>query len=409
METLMRLSATINSSLDIAEVLVSAMSFVEQLMNAEVSSIFEVDQEHNELFFRVVRGEKADEAKEARMKMGEGIVGWVGSSGEPVIVEDTRTDRRFSSKVDAITGFKTKSVVALPIKNKGRLIGVLEVLNKREGTPFNREDLQLLAVVADQIGIAMVNAKLHKRLEEKFLLTQAELKRTQEQLLRSERLAALGQLSQGVAHEVRNPVVSIGGFAHRLKKILPPDGSAVAYVDVILKETARLETMVRDIEQYTAMPQPVVKPVKLSALLQSTMELWEKEPGLVDHLRTSLEMLPEDPSIFVDKEQIVEAIIEVLRNAKEALPEGGTICVGTCWEGNRLAITITDDGIGIASEDLPRVFDPFFTAKCRGSGLGLTKVYRIMTNHGGEVKVSSREGRGTEVKLSIPRIPEGEK
>ncbi len=144
--------------------------------------------------------------------MGEGVAGWVASSGEPMIVPDTQIDKRFSFKVDSITGFKTKSIIALPIKNRGRLIGVLEALNKRGGRPFGHEDLEALTIVVNQIGIAMVNAKLYERLQEKFSLTQAELKMTQEQLLRSERLAASGQLSQGVAHEVRNPIMSIGGF-----------------------------------------------------------------------------------------------------------------------------------------------------------------------------------------------------
>ena len=156
-ETLVQLSSTINSSLDIAEVLKSAMRFVEELMDAEVSSIFEVDDAKNELFFRVVRGEGARKAKEIRMKMGEGVVGWVASSCEPVIASDTEKDKRFSTKVDSITGFKTKSIIALPIKNKGRLIGVLEVLNKRGGGPFTQDDLNLLTIAVNQIGIALVN------------------------------------------------------------------------------------------------------------------------------------------------------------------------------------------------------------------------------------------------------------
>ena len=162
-EILVQLSTTVNSSLDITEVLSSAMGFVEELMDAEASSIFEVDDATNELFFRVVRGEGAYKAKEIRLKMGEGVVGWVANSGEPAIVPDTQKDERFSSKVDSITGFKTKSIIALPIKNKGRLIGVLEVLNERGSQPFTDEALEVLTIVVNQIGIAMANAKLYKQ------------------------------------------------------------------------------------------------------------------------------------------------------------------------------------------------------------------------------------------------------
>jgi signal transduction histidine kinase len=406
LDILVQLSSTINSSLDIAEVLSSAMRFVEELVDAEVSSIFELDDASNELFFRVAQADETDETKKIRMQMGEGVAGWVASSGEPLIVPDTQKDKRFSFKVDSITGFETKSIIALPIKNRGRLIGVLEALNKRGGRPFGHKDLEALTIVVNQIGIAIVNAKLYERIQEKFSLTQAELKRTQEQLLRSERLAALGQLSQGVAHEVRNPIMSIGGFARRIKNKLRPDDPVVAYVDIILSEADRLETMVKEVERYTCMPDAVIQPVKVSILLQSALSVWEKEHR-VDNLEINLQTPPEDPIISVDKEQMAQALIELLCNSAEAMPDGGSISISARWESNWLAISVKDNGPGIAPEDLLRIFDPFFTAKTKGAGLGLTTVNRIVTNHGGEVKVSSKTGAGTEVKLRVPRFSEG--
>ena len=403
---LVQLSSTINSSLDIAEVLSSAMRSVEELVDAEVSSIFEVDDASNELFFRVAQADETDKTKKIRMKMGEGVAGWVASSGEPLIVPDTQIDKRFSFKVDSITGFKTKSIIALPIKNRGRLIGVLEALNKRGGRPFGHEDLEALTIVVNQIGIAMVNAKLYERLQEKFSLTQAELKRTQEQLLRSERLAALGQLSQGVAHEVRNPIMSIGGFARRIKNKLHPDDRLVAYVDIILSETDRLETMVKEVERYTSVPDAVIRPVKVSTLLHNALSVWKKKHR-VDNLEINLQTPPEDPIVSVDKEQMAQAVTELLCNSAEAMPDGGSISISARWESNWLAISVKDNGPGIAPEDLPRIFDPFFTAKTKGAGLGLTTVNRIVTNHGGKVKVSSKTGAGTEVKLRVPRFSEG--
>jgi signal transduction histidine kinase len=401
-ETLLQLSAIVNSTLDITEVLTSAMGFMEELLDAEASTIFEVDETTNELFFRVVRGEGALKANEIRLKMGEGVVGWVASSGEPVIVPDAQKDKRFSSGVDSITGFETKSIIALPIKNKERLIGVLEVLNKKGTKPFDHASLEVLTSMVNQIGIAMVNAKLYERLQDKFLLTQSELKKTQEELLRSERLAALGHFSMGVAHEVRNPVMSIGGFARRLKKRLDHDDTAVAYADIILKETSRLETMVEDIERYTSMPEPVTRPVKLSKLFQSVLNLW-KEQHRQEKVKVKLQALPEDPTIFLDEQQITRTLTELLHNAASAMPNGGTITIANYWEGSCLVISVTDTGIGIDPGDLPRIFDPFFTTKSQGSGLGLTTVNRIVTNHGGQVKIFSNLGTGTEVKLYLPR------
>ncbi|MFH1951232.1 MAG: ATP-binding protein [Pseudomonadota bacterium] len=407
-EMLVQLSSVINSSLDIVEVLNNAMRFVEELIDAEGSSIFEVDDTTNELFFRVLRGEAVHKAKEIRMKFGEGVVGWVAVSGEPVIISDTEKDARFSSKVDSITGLRTKSIIALPIKNKGHLIGVLELINKRGSTTFSGDDLEVLTIVANQIGIAIANAKLYERLQEKFSLTRAELKKTQEQLIRSERLSALGQLSQGVAHEVRNPVMSIGGFARRLKNKLQHDKTLGGYADIIIKEAARLEQMVKDIEQYAAMPEPDVQVMKLSTLLQYTLTTWEREP-YAGKIEIKLQSPPEDPTISADKAQMAQALINLFRNSAEAMPDGGTISVSSSWEGNYLAISVKDNGPGIGPEDLPRIFDPFFTAKPKGSGLGLTAVNRIVSDHRGEVKVSSRPNAGTEVKLYLPRFPDSYK
>ncbi len=377
------------------------MRLAEELMDAEVCSIFEVDHERNELFFRLARRDPRRKTQAIRMKMGEGIVGWVASSGEPLVVPDTEKDNRFSAKVDSLTGFITRSIIALPIKHREQILGVLEVLNKRGPDAFDSEDLEVLAIVASQIGIAIQNAKLYTRLRQQFTLTEAELKETQARLLRSERLAALGQLAQGIAHEVRNPVTSIGGFAKRLKKALPENDPVAHYVDIILKETSRLEQMVQDLEQFTRMPKPEIRQARLLAILQSALKVWEMEDRS-DQIEVNMETLPEDPAVFVDRELMEQALINLLRNARDAMPHGGIISISTSWEDKWLVLSIKDTGSGIASEELPRIFDPFFTSKTRGSGLGLTTVNRIVNEHGGEVEILSTPGDGTEARILLP-------
>lgn len=144
-ESLVRLSSLINSSLDIGDVLNNSMRGVEELVDAEASSIFEMDFDSNELFFRLIRGEPSGKLKEVRLKMGEGIAGFVASSEEPLIVNNVASDRRFTRKMDEMTGFRTKSVLALPLFHKGRITGVLEVLNKRKSR-FTTSDLELLGL-----------------------------------------------------------------------------------------------------------------------------------------------------------------------------------------------------------------------------------------------------------------------
>ncbi len=404
-ESLIELSSLINSSLDIIEVLDNSMRVVEELMDAEASSIFEIDFETNELFFRLARGGSGDKLKEIRMKMGEGIAGCVAASGEPLLIPDTKKDSRFSNKVDRQTCFNTRSILALPIRNKGRILGVLEVLNKRPPGLFDSKDLDVLTIVASQIGIAIENARLYARLEEKFTLTKAELKKAQAELIRSERLAALGELSKGVAHAVRNPVMSIGGFTKRIRKKLSTDDPAYEYIELILEETARLEKMVEAVGKYTAMPEPRLGQVRISVLLQGALKGWKEKYGR-EKIKIELKLLPEDPNVFVDVELMDIALTALLKNAQEAVsPEGGAISIASWWEEKWIVISVVDDGAGIDPKNLPFVFDPFFTTKTHGPGLGLTTVNRIVSGHCGKVRIFSTPETGTEVRIFLPPNP----
>ena len=400
-DSLFQLSSMINSSLDINEVLDNSMRVVEELIDAEASSIFEIDFEKNELFFRLVRGTSDGRTRKIRMKMGEGTAGCVASTGDALIVIDTKKDKRFSKKVDKLTGFKTRSIIAVPIRNRGRITGVLEVLNKRGIHSFDGNDLELVTIVAHQIGSAIENAKLYSRLKDKFELTESELKKSQSNLIQAECLAALGELSKGVAHVIRNPVMSIGGYARRIRKKFALDSPAQKYIDLILSETERLAKIAEDVREYTSMPNPHCTQVRLSVLLQRVLTDWKQMKSSED-ITIDVQQIPEDPLVFVDMDLMSKAVIHLLSNAQHAVSKGETIVLSTSWEDKWLSISIRDSGTGIAAEELPFVFDPFFTTNTYGSGLGLTTVHRIVSGHRGEVKIVSDYGVGTEVKIFLP-------
>ena len=403
-KALARLSTLVNSTLDLMEVLDNAMNYVEELMDAETSSIFEVDHERDELRFRLARGKWGSKAREIRLSMGEGIAGSVAQKGRPILVPDVDQDKRFTNRIDDHTGFKTRSVICVPIKHKGRLIGVLEVLNKRVGS-FDDEDLELLTVVSNQIGIAMENARLYQRLQEKFTLAAEELKKTEQKIIQSERMVALGRFSQGVAHEVRNPVMSIGGFARRLKEKLPPGDPARKYAEIILNEAARLEKMVRDIEEYTKLPEPELGEVSLNKLIEYALEEWGQKETPAD-VQVHLD-LPREEAIFPGDERLLTLVLKNLfQNAAEAMAHGGDLSIAAYPQGKQLIIKVADTGRGIPPEHLPQVFDPFFTSHTQGSGLGLTTVQRIVTEHNGVVSVKSTPGKGAEFQIQLPLYPD---
>jgi two-component system, NtrC family, sensor histidine kinase HydH len=401
-ELLVNLSTLINSSLNIQEVLEKALDCVEQFLGAEVSSIFEVDKSTGELYFRLARGPMANSIKGLRLNIGEGIAGWVAQTEKPLICTDTLADPRFSQTFDARSGFQTRSILCVPLKARDRLIGVLELINKKEGGTFDADDLELLTILGNQIGIALDNARLYQRLNEKLAFTLEELKTAENKLIRAERLSALGKISQGVAHEVRNPIMVIGGFARRLHKLTAPGDKAREICQLIMAEVDKLSRMVREIEEFAHLPEPRLRPTDMVDLLQSVLE--ENAPALTKQkIQVDSRLSPELAPISVDAGLMRLALQHLLDNAREAMATGGVLEVALKSATQHLEIKLRDTGVGIAPADQPYIFDPFFSTKPQGTGMGLTAVHRIISDHQGEIFIESSPDAGTEIKLLVPR------
>lgn len=170
LRTLTKLSAILNSTLDPKEVQKRAMEAATELMNAQVGSLLLVDEKNNELYFEVALGEKGAQVKEIRLKIGEGIAGWVAQHGEPLIVEDVQKDPRFAKKADKKSSFVTRNMICVPVRIKDKTIGVLQAINKEEGA-FAQEHLELFQMLANQVGIAIENARLMEDLRQTFYET----------------------------------------------------------------------------------------------------------------------------------------------------------------------------------------------------------------------------------------------
>ncbi|MFZ2089867.1 MAG: GAF domain-containing protein, partial [Desulfobaccales bacterium] len=405
-ELLVNLSTMINSSLNIQEVLENALNCVEQFLGVEVSSMFEVDKSAGELYFRLARGPMAAGIKGLRLKIGEGIAGWVAQTEKPLICADTSDDPRFCHAFDDQSGFKTRSILCVPLKARDRLIGVLEVINKKDGENFTANDLELLTILGNQIGIALDNARLYQRLNDQLALTMKELKTAESKLIQAERLAAMAKISQGVAHEVRNPIMVIGGFAHRLHKLASPGDKAQEICQLILAEVDKLNRMVKEIEEFALLPEPHLKPTNMGELMEEIL----KEDALVmveQKIQVESQIAPDLSPIFVDEGLMRLAINHLLDNAREAMAAGGVLQVAVKSTPKHLEITLRDTGTGIAPADQPYIFDPFFSTKPQGTGMGLTAVHRIVADHQGELQIESSPDKGTEIKMLLPRWIDG--
>lgn len=225
-----------------------------------------------------------------------------------------------------------------------------------------------------------------------------ELRNLRERLVKAERMAALGEVAARVAHEIRNPLVSLGGFARRLRNKL--DGNLQEYAGIIEKEVERLERILNEILSF----------VKETKIVKETVDSYKLLDGIIALIRTEIDEkgitlineYQEPFEINVDSNRIREAILNILTNAVHAVNSNGTISVKTYVEDNTCVIEIKDTGAGITHEDLPFIFDPFFTTKKTGTGLGLTIAHRIIEDHGGSIEVESKEGKGSIFRIFIP-------
>jgi len=223
----------------------------------------------------------------------------------------------------------------------------------------------------------------------------------------AERQRALDQMAEGVAHEVRNPVVSIGGFARRIIDELPDSDQKKKYARIIVKETERLERMVKDIADLRLVPDGARQGEDINLIINDTLlqlsQLLEK-----NRIEVKKEFAADLPPVFVNRKNIIVALMQVMTNAAEAMEEGGRLTIITTAADNIwVLVEIIDSGRGIAAEDIESIFDPFFTTKMSGAGMGLPLVRKIIDDNHGMIRVESKEGKGTRVEISLPAEPTG--
>jgi two-component system NtrC family sensor kinase len=235
------------------------------------------------------------------------------------------------------------------------------------------------------------------------LKMEKELREIQEALLQSEKLAAMGRLTSQIAHELNNPIYGIMNTLELLKTEIPPESKRRRILELSLSETHRLAEMLRNMLSFSKPEEEVRRPVKLNELLEGILLMFDKQMQEANvKVKTYFdEKLPE---VMASTNQMRQVMLNMFKNAKEAMPKGGTLTVGTWREKNKAVIHIRDTGVGISEENKNKIFEAFFTTKqkVKGVGLGLSVCYGIIKNHGGEIKVESEEGKGTHFTITLP-------
>ena len=229
-----------------------------------------------------------------------------------------------------------------------------------------------------------------------------DLKQSRDQLIQAERLATAGKMSASFAHEIRNPLSSMRMLAQMMMQ--KPDMSEEKHqqsLRYILEEIERIDTIVKGLMDFSRPTALNLTQQPLAPVLKAVLDLMEA--NLTHHqIQLVLDLSPETPKVQFDSDKLKQAFMNVVLNAMEAMPQGGELKVSTFTKDNSVYIMVVDTGVGISAEDLEHLFEPFFTRKTRGTGLGLANVKRIFEEHGGNVEIESTPGRGTEVSLWLP-------
>lgn len=289
----------------------------------------------------------------------------------------------------------------VPLWGKGKVIGVILVDNFYNQNPITEEDLQYLSMFCNQAGLAIENAMLYRHLEE----VHQKLKEAQTFLVHQEKMIALGELSTSIAHEIRNPLVSIGGFARRLDRFISPEAPEKRYIQTIMKEVRRVEKILSHFLSYTHGEPLVFKDIDLRELIEESisMAIEIKENGDIQLVREFLDPLPR---VQGHPGQLKQAFFNLISNARESMGGKGLLFIRVypiSKDGvSHIRVEVEDSGPGIDPENLHHIFNPFYSTKENHFGLGLPIVHKIVSTHQGQIEVDNRHGKGVTFIITLP-------
>ena len=297
---------------------------------------------------------------------------------------------------------------AVPLMVKGEARGAIYVDNMFRERDLTDEDIQVLTTFASNASLAMETVSLYESLENALHTVRS----TQDRLLQSEKLMALGEMAARIAHEIKNPLTVIGGFARRMARPEKPasDGGSPSSgtPQIILKEVQRLERIIHETLYFSREVVPELRSVDLNREVRDALATFRDELQEA-RIATAVDLSPEVPVIFADPDQIAQVLWNLVNNAIQAMEGGGTLAITTRPsvppEKAGVTIRVSDTGGGIPHDVVHNIFNPFFTTKAKGTGLGLTIVHAIVERHGGTIHLDNQEGKGVTFSIFLPLFP----
>ena len=389
-------------SLDLDTLLGKIASRATDLVKADTTTVASVDRNTRTLQYLGATGSKAGVLKDLTMPLeAGGIFNWIISYGAPLLIQDAQDDFRLDAAQMRSLGIR--SLIAIPLWSSNAMMAILTVVNKKDGGVFDKQDLRLFTVFSNLAGSALQNASLYADLKRKI----DELSSTQQQLVHSTKMAAIGELAANVAHEINNPLTSVLGYTSHLLKTLDVPEESRQKLRMMEQETLRVRKIIRNLLDFSRQRLSRMQPGDLLQPLRETVSLLRG--AAAGSAVRIIEEYPEFPVIVsMDHDEIKQVFINLMNNALHAMPMGGELRIRVdAGRENERGVEFSDTGHGIPGEHLGKIFEPFFSTKGNrdGTGLGLSISDRIIQNHGGRIEVESEVGRGSlfRVVLPIPR------
>ena len=404
LSVLHELSRAVTGRLDRDGLVATIQQQVARVLNVNFLVLLLHDEAADELeiVLRVVDGVTDPTGPRRYPRHGVGLMSVVLDTGRAIRTTDYLTECARRGVEVVPRAAEVRHWLGVPMRAGDRSLGVLVLRSAQR--EFTAADEHLLGNIADLAALALRSARLFEERTRAY----GELAAAQDQLVRTEKLRALGEMASGVAHDFNNVLAAIVGRAQLLLKEVR-DPKHRRWIEVIERSGLDGAQTVRRLQEFTRIrrDQPVVA-VSLNRVvaetLESTESRWRDEPrsrGVTVEVRTAL--APDLPPVGGDPAELREALLNLILNALDAMPEGGTLTLTTAAAGARVELRVADTGVGMPEHVRQRIFDPFFTTKGpSGTGLGLSMTYGILSRHGAQITVESEEGRGTRFRLSFP-------
>ncbi|OGP54264.1 MAG: hypothetical protein A2162_09065, partial [Deltaproteobacteria bacterium RBG_13_52_11b] len=364
-ETLGAFSKAMVSILDLQSLSKKIIETITNTMGVEKASLFLLDEEKGGYY--LLESKKVDvELSPSGLAKGDPLPRYLQKMNELVVREELLKGahiQELNTVVQSMT--QLEADVSIPLISKGDLIGMINLSHKFDKEIYSREDIELLSMLANQAAIAIENAKLYE-----------DLKRSKSYIRRADRLASLGTLTAGLAHEIRNPLVAIKTLTQLLPDRLDDEEFRNHFLQIASGEVDRISSLVNELLEFARPSEPKLETEDINSIIDGMLLLVSTETKK-KFIQIVKEYTHDVPPVTVDREQIKQVFLNVLLNALEATPENGMITVKTrsfSKPGGEhyVQVEFTDTGCGIPSEYLEDIFTPFFTTKMKGSGLGLS-------------------------------------